>query len=47
MKTNPRFLKSILKTSSEVSVEMPWARGARRAEFIARRNGQTTTRKTA
>ncbi len=36
MKTNTRFIKSVLKASEEAPA-MPWARGARRQAFIAKR----------
>jgi hypothetical protein len=38
MKTNARFIKSITKAAAENDTVMPWARGARRAAFIAKRN---------
>ena len=38
MKTNARFIKSITKAAAENDTVMPWARGTRRAEFIAKRN---------
>ena len=47
MQKNNRFIASLAKTSSEMQVEMPWARGARRAEMIARRNGLLAARKSA
>jgi len=37
MKTNTRFIKSILETASKTEVVMPWARGSRRASFINKR----------
>lgn len=37
MKTNARFIKSICETAAKEDVAMPWARGARRAAFIAKR----------
>lgn len=37
MKTNTRFIKSICETAAKEDVVMPWARGARRAAFIAKR----------
>jgi len=37
MRTEKRWLKSILKEASVTEVKMPWARGARRNEMIARR----------
>jgi len=38
MKTNARFIKSITKAAAENDTVMPWARGKRRAAFIAKRN---------
>jgi hypothetical protein len=37
MKTNTRFIKSICEIAAKEDVVMPWARGARRAAFIAKR----------
>ena len=39
MKTNKRFIKSICETAVKEDVAMPWARGAKRAAFIAKRKG--------
>ncbi len=47
MHKQSRFIASIVKTSREADVQMPWARGARRAEMIARRKGLLDIRKTA
>jgi hypothetical protein len=48
MKTNQRFIKSILETAEKSETVMPWARGARRAAFIAKRATQKQgPRKTA
>jgi hypothetical protein len=38
MKTNKRFIKSICETAAKEDTVMPWARGARRTAFIAKRN---------
>ncbi len=35
--TNPRFIKSVVKAAKEEIPQMPWARGARRAAFIEKR----------
>ncbi len=40
MKTNARFVKSIVKTAAENDTVMPWARGKRRAAFIAKRRAE-------
>lgn len=40
MKQKNRFLDSAVKTAHDSSVEMPWARGKRRAAFIAKRQEQ-------
>ena len=49
MKTNARFIKSITKAAAENNTVMPWARGTRRAAFIAKRNaaGAAPQRKVA
>ena len=47
MTSNERFLKGIVKTAAKNTTVMPWARGARRAAFIAKRNVQEDTRKSA
>ena len=36
-KGNARFIKSIVATAQDTSVQMPWERGARRQALIARR----------
>lgn len=41
MKPKARFIASVLETVAKQDVKMPWSRGDRRAEMIARRNGQT------
>jgi hypothetical protein len=40
MKAKSRFIAAAIKESSKPSVDLPWARGARRAAMIARRNQQ-------
>ncbi|MFK7745395.1 MAG: hypothetical protein AB8B47_10095 [Roseobacter sp.] len=45
MKTNKRFIKSIVATAEKTDVVMPWARGTRRQEFIAKRALQATTQR--
>ncbi len=48
MKTNARFIKSITKAAAENDTVMPWARGTRRAAFIAKRTAaQAPLRKSA
>lgn len=47
MKTNTRFIKSVVATAAKETTVMPWARGARRAAFIAKREAAEKTRKTA
>lgn len=47
MKARSRFINSIVKTSCDSDVQMPWTRGERRAEFISRRKGLQVERKTA
>lgn len=36
--TNARFIKSITHAAEHEMPTMPWARGKRRADFIAKRN---------
>ncbi len=47
MKRTPRFVKGVVATAEKTEVQMPWARGARRAAFIAKRNGLEAPRKSA
>jgi hypothetical protein len=48
MKTNTRFIKSIVETAAKNDTVMPWARGARRKDFIAKRTAMAIpTRKSA
>ena len=47
MKKNQRFIKSVIDTAAKNDTVMPWARGARRAAFIAKRNTPRVARKTA
>ena len=48
MKTNTRFIKSVVETAAKNDTVMPWTRGARRAAFIAKRNAsEQTLRKSA
>lgn len=37
MKPKARFIASVTKAAKDTEVVMPWARGARRAAFIAKR----------
>ncbi|WP_204325821.1 hypothetical protein [Sulfitobacter sediminilitoris] len=47
MKTNKRFIKGIVAAAAKEDTVMPWARGSRRATFIAKRNNAEKQRKTA
>lgn len=47
MKTNTRFIKGVVANAAKEETVMPWARGPRRAAFIAKRNNTTQQRKTA
>lgn len=47
MKTNKRFIKSVIATAAKDDTIMPWARGARRAAFIAKREAAEKPRKSA
>lgn len=42
-----RFIKSVVTAAAEEKIRMPWARGARRAAFVAKRKGMEPPRKTA
>lgn len=42
MKPKARYIASVIATSKAQELQMPWARGARRAAMIARRNGTDT-----
>ena len=47
MKTTPAFIKNVVNTAAKEDIVMPWARGARRAAFIAKREGLVIDRKSA
>lgn len=47
MKTNKRFIKGVVAAAAKDETVMPWARGARRAAFIAKRNTTASERKSA
>ncbi|GHF54720.1 hypothetical protein [Seohaeicola zhoushanensis] len=47
MKPKTRFIKSVVETAAKSEVVMPWARGTRRAEMIARRVAAATERRTS
>jgi hypothetical protein len=47
MKPQSRFIKSILKTSQDEQIALPWQRGATRAAFMAKRKDQAQLRKSA
>ena len=47
MKTNARFIKSITKAAADNDTVMPWARGTRRAAFIAKRRAAEMTQRKA
>lgn len=42
-----RFIKSVTEAATQDTPRMPWARGKRRAAFIAKRDAQTELRKSA
>ncbi|MEO0504060.1 MAG: hypothetical protein AAFZ14_12100 [Pseudomonadota bacterium] len=42
-----RFIKSVVAAAAQDTPQMPWARGTRRAAFIAKRNGTPDPRKAA
>ena len=42
-----RFINSVVAAAAQDTPQMPWARGTRRAAFIAKRNGTPDPRKAA
>lgn len=44
MRTQRRWMNSVVKQAAKTKVEMPWARGPRRDAFIAKRTGPVTQR---
>jgi len=38
MKSNKRFIKSVLESAQKCETEMPWTRGKRRSAFIVSRS---------
>ncbi len=47
MKPQKRWMTAILETAKAENTQMPWQRGTRRAEMIARRTGEKATRRSA
>lgn len=47
MKTNARFIKSVIDASNKEGVNLPWSRGTRRAAFIAKRAALTSQQEAA
>lgn len=47
MKTNRRFIKGVIAAAAKEDTVMPWARGARRSAFIAKRNESEKLKKSA
>ena len=47
MKKQTRMIKSIIDEAAKTDVVMPWARGARRAAWIAKRDTQPASLKLA
>jgi len=47
MKKQTRMIKSIIDEAAKVDVVMPWARGVRRTEWIAKRSAQSAPLKAA
>ena len=39
LKPTPRWMQTAVEGAAKASVAMPWQRGARRAEMLARREG--------
>jgi hypothetical protein len=47
MKTNKRFIKGVVEAAAKNDTVLPWTRGTRRAAFVAKREGRSTTRASA
>ncbi len=47
MKKQTRMIKSIIDEAAKTDVVMPWTRGARRTEWIAKRANQSASIKAA
>lgn len=47
MTTKKRWLSAVIEASKDEIPQMPWARGARRATFIARRKAAELAEQTA
>lgn len=47
MKTNTRFIKSVVAIAAKNDTVMPWTRGACRTAFIGKRNASEPARKSA
>lgn len=45
MKPKSRFIKSVVETARKSDVQLPWERGPRRKETIARRQAAAETRR--
>ncbi len=46
MQKQKRMIDNIITEAAKTDVVMPWARGARRAEWIAKRGARAATLKT-
>lgn len=44
MRKERRWISSVVKEAARTKLEMPWARGSRRAAFIVKRAGQPPAR---
>ncbi|MHA6264963.1 hypothetical protein ACXYMO_17325 [Arenibacterium sp. CAU 1754] len=47
MTRKSRFIKSVVETTRKGETEMPWSRGARRAQMIARRSTDNSSSRQA
>lgn len=47
MKKQTRMIENIITEAAKIDVAMPWARGARRSEWIAKRAPLSVTKKAA
>ncbi len=46
MQKQKRMINNIITEAAKTDVVMPWARGARRTEWIVKRGARSTSRKT-
>ena len=47
MTIKKRWIEAIVQTAEKMDKDMPWTRGARRQDMIAKRKGQEPTKQSA